>query len=315
MRPARRSELHNNETSHMTQTPRIHATTRAGALRRRGALALLAALTVPLPALAQTELTDLARIRASGSLKVAVYKDNAPFSDGPAADMKGLDVSLAEALARQMNLKLSLLPFDAGENMNDDLRNMVWRGHYLGYGPADVMLQVPADKFLAQGNPQVMILAPYVRQSVVLMHDTRKLADAAAPEDLKGVALAAERGAGAASVLMGYGGGLLRNQVSIFNSGIEAAQAAVDGKAAAAFVTRAQAEAALFRNPGAAANFRISKINFNNGIADTGWPVGMAVKTANKELAQALEAAMKALRDSGEMLAIFKRHGLTLAAP
>jgi hypothetical protein len=43
--------------------------------------------------------------------------------------------------------------------MGDDLRNMVWRGHYLGYGPADVMLQVPVDKFLAH-NPQVMILRP-----------------------------------------------------------------------------------------------------------------------------------------------------------
>ena len=296
--------------------PASRAAVAPSSARRRllGAIALLPAWG-GVSALHAQELTDLARIKASGVLKVAVYKDNAPFSFGPAGTMTGLDVSLAEALARQLGLKLSLLPFDAGENMNDDLRNMVWRGHYLGYGPADVMLQVPADKFLAQGNPQVMILAPYVRQSVVLMHDTRKLADAAAPEDLKGVALAAERGAGAASVLMGYGGGLLRNQVSIFNSGIEAAQAAVDGKAAAAFVTRAQAEAALFRNPGAAANFRISKINFNNGIADTGWPVGMAVKTANKELAQALEAAMKALRDSGEMLAIFKRHGLTLAAP
>ena len=300
----------------MTQTHRPPRSQPISALRRRAALALLLpVLAGHWPAQAQTELTDLARIRASGVLKVAVYKDNAPLSDGPVTDMKGLDVSLAEALARQLKLKLSLLPYDAGENMGDDLRNMVWRGHYLGYGPADVMLQVPADKFLAQGNPQVMIFAPYMRQSVVLMHDTRKLADAAAPEDLKGVALAAERGAGAASVLMGYGGGLLRNQVSIFNSGIEAAQAAVDGKAAAAFVTRAQAESTLFRNPGAAANFRISKIGFNNGIADTGWPVGMAVKTANKELAQALEAAMKSLRDSGEMLAIFKQNGLTLAAP
>ena len=117
--------------------------------RRRvlGAAALLPVLG-GLPALHAQELTDLARIQASGTLKVAVYKDNAPFSAGPASALTGLDVSLAEALARQLGLKLSLLPFDAGENMNDDLRNMVWRGHYLGYGPADVMLQVPVDRYL-----------------------------------------------------------------------------------------------------------------------------------------------------------------------
>lgn len=287
-----------------------------GALRRREALAWLPlALAAPWPALAQADLTDLAKIRASGALKVAVYKDNAPFSSGPAADMKGLDVSLAEALARQLGLKLALLPFDAGENMNDDLRNMVWRGHYLGYGPADVMLQVPADRFLANGNPQVTIMAPYMRQSNVLMHDSRRLPSAATPEDLKGLPLAAERGAGAASVLMGYGGGLLRNQVSIYPSGVEAAQAVIDGKAAGAFVLRAQAESALFQRKAAAEQFPLSKLNFNNGIADTGWPVGMAIKAAHKDLGAALETAMKSLRESGELLAMFKQQGLTLTAP
>lgn len=285
-------------------------------LRRREALALLpAALAMPWPVLAQTDLSDLARIRANGALKVAVYKDNAPFSSGPATDMTGLDVSLAEALARQMNLKLSLLPFDAGENMNDDLRNMVWRGHYLGYGPADVMLQVPADRFLANGNPQVTIMAPYMRQSNVLLHDSRRLASAASPEDLKGLPLAAERGAGAASVLMGYGGGLLRNQVSIYPSGVEAAQAVIDGKAAGAFVLRAQAEAALFQRKVPVEQFPLSKLNLNNGIADTGWPVGMAIKAAHKDLGAALDTAMKSLRESGELLAMFKQHGLTLTAP
>ncbi|WP_374407444.1 substrate-binding periplasmic protein [Hydrogenophaga sp.] len=285
-------------------------------LRRRQAMALLPiTLAMPWSAIAQTDLSDLERVRASGTLKVAVYKDNAPFSSGPVADMKGLDVSLAEALARQMNLKLSLLPFDAGENMNDDLRNMVWRGHYLGYGPADVMLQVPADRYLANANPQVTILAPYMRQSNVLLHDTRRLADAAAPEDLKGLPLAAEKGSGAASVLMGYGGGLLRNQVAIFDSGVEAASAVLDGRAVAAFVTRAQAEAALARQPDAAARARISKITFNNGIVDNGWPVALAVKSSNKNLGAALEGAMKSVRESGEMLAIFKQHGLTLTAP
>ena len=152
-------------------------------------------------AVAQTELTDLARIKASGALKVAVYKDNAPFSDGPANAVTGLDVSIAEALATRMGLRLALLPFDAGENMNDDLRNMVWRGHYLGYGPADVMMQVPVDRYLMQRNRQVIVLAPYMRQQLVLAHDTRKIADVQSADDLKGQALAAQRGAAAASAL------------------------------------------------------------------------------------------------------------------
>ena len=275
-------------------------------------LPLLAGL--PLMANAQTALTDLAKIRASGVLKVAVYKDNAPFSDGPANDVKGLDVSIAAALARQLSLKLSLLPFDAGENMNDDLRNMVWRGHYLGYGPADVMLQVPGDKYLMARNRQVLILAPYMRQSLVLAHDTTRIAEVTSPDDLKGFQLAAERGAGASSALMGYNGGLLRAQVGIHNTGTQAVQAVLDGKAVAAYVTRAQAESVLSRAEVKPGQYRLTPLALS-GIPDTGWPVGMAIKAENKDLGQALETALQSIRSSGELLAIFKQHGMTLTAP
>jgi ABC-type amino acid transport substrate-binding protein len=264
--------------------------------------------------MAQTELTDLARIRASGVLKVAVYKDNAPLSFGPANNMQGLDVALAQALARQLNLSLSLLPFDAGENMNDDLRNMVWRGHYLGYGPADVMLQVPVDRYLMQQNRQVLIFAPYMRQTLVLVHDTSRLPEVQTPEDLKGAPLAVERGTGGASALMGHGGGLLRAQVSIHNDGLDAVQAVVDGKAAAAYVTRAQAESVLSRQGTRREQFRLSPLMLN-GVPQNGWPVGMAIKADYKDLGQALEKALQALRDSGELLAIFKQQGMTLTAP
>jgi polar amino acid transport system substrate-binding protein len=263
---------------------------------------------------AQTELSDLAKVRASGVLKVAVYKDNAPFAEGPATDMQGLDVALAGALAKAMNLRLSLLPFDADENMDDDLRNMVWKGHYLGYGPADVMMQVPVDKTLIDNNPQVVMVGPYMRQTFVLMHDTTRIAQVNRPEDLKGLTLAAERGTGAASAMMGYGGGLMRDQVSIFNTGIQAAQAVLDGRAAAAYLTRAQAEAAMFRAGVKPQRYALSGLALN-GIPNKGWPVGMAVKKSNRELGQAIELALKSLRDSGELLRIFQQQGMTLTAP
>lgn len=278
-----------------------------------GAAALLPLLGA-MPALQAQELTDLARIKASGVLKVAVYKDNAPFSSGPAGAMVGLDVSLAEALARQLGLKLSLLPFDAGENMNDDLRNMVWRGHYLGYGPADVMLQVPVDRYLMNENRQALIFAPYMRQVPTLLFDARKVADVRSPDDLKGLPLAVERGAGQASLLMGYGGGLLRNQVSVHLSGPVAAQQVIEGKAAAAYVTRAQAEAALATLGSRPEYLRMTELVLGN-IPDRGWPVGMAIKASHKELGQAIEQAMQQLRSSGELLAMFRQQGLTLTAP
>ena len=79
----------------------------AGGISRRQSLGMLLALGAA-PVFAESELDDLAKIRARGTLKVAVYKDNAPFSSGDVNDMQGLDIALAEGLARQLKLKLSL---------------------------------------------------------------------------------------------------------------------------------------------------------------------------------------------------------------
>ncbi|MEO5661331.1 MAG: transporter substrate-binding domain-containing protein [Polaromonas sp.] len=283
---------------------------------KRCGLALLLPLALGWSAAqAQTELSGLTKIRASGVLKVAVYKDNAPFSDGPASGMKGLDIAIAEALAKQMHLKLTLLPFDAGENVNDDLRNMVWKGHYLGYGPADLMMHVPVDKYLMQQNRQVLIFAPYMRQSQVLLHDTTVLPKVSSPEDLKGFKLAAERGTGSASVLMGHKAGMLMPQVALYNSGVAAAKAVMDGSVSAAYLMRSQAESVLSQSEVRATNrWIMSPLPFY-GMPDNGWPLGMAIKADYKDLGQALQKALQELRSSGELLKIFQNQGITLAAP
>ncbi len=286
----------------------------APALKRRSLL-LATPLALGLPGwLGAQELEDLDKIRASGVLKVAVYKDNAPYSDGNANAAEGLDVALAQGLAKELGLRLQLLPFDAGEKMNDDLRNMVWRGHYLGYGPADVMLHVPADKFLMNQNRQVLIFGPYARESLVIFHNKQKLPQVRSGDDLKGLPLGAERGSGAASTLLGYQNGLLRDQVRIYNNGIEAAQAVIKGEIAAAHVSRAQAETALFQAKASGDDHPMTQLGLP-GLNDNGWPLGMAVKAEHKALATALETALQRLRDKGELLAMFRERGLTLVAP
>lgn len=259
------------------------------------------------------EMSAMEKIKARGVLKVAVYKENAPYSDGANSDMGGVDVSLAKALAAKLNLQLALLPFDAGENMNDDLRNMVWKGHYLGYGPADVMIHVPVDRYLMNENKQVLIFGSYVREHLVVLHDTTKVSRVDNPEDLQGKTIAVEKGSGAASAMMGYRGGLLRDKVSIFKDGVDAAKMVTSGQFDAAFVSRAQAEAAVHAASGKA-QWALSSISLP-GVMPAGWPLGMAVKADNKALATALDDALNSLRQSGELLKLFQSHGLTLAAP
>ncbi len=283
-----------------------------GLTRRRLVATLPALLGISGLAFAQ-ELTAMEKIKARGVLKVAVYKDNAPYSSGPTSDTQGVDVSLAKALAAKLNLQLALLPFDAGENMNDDLRNMVWKGHYLGYGPADVMIHVPVDRYLMNENKQVLIFGSYVREHLVVLHNTTKIARVDNPEDLQGKTIAVEKGSGAASALMGYRGGLLRDKISIFKDGVDAAKMVISGQFEAAFVSRAQAESAVHAASDKG-HWGLSSVSLP-GVMPAGWPLGFAVKADNKELATALDNALTALRQSGDLLKIFQSHGLTLAAP
>lgn len=279
-------------------------------LLHRRELLMAAALMGATNLLSAQELSAMEKIRARGTLKIAVYKDNAPFSDGPLSDLRGVDVSLAQALSLQLGLKPVFLPFDAGEDMNDDLRNMVWKGHYLGYGPADVMMHVPVDRHLMNENKQVFIFGPYTRQEMVVLHHKSKIAQVQFADDLSGKVVAVEQGSGAASTLMGYRAGLLREKVTLYKDGVAAASATIAGKVDAAYVTRAQAQAALF-TASAKGDWVISSLTIPGGVP-AGWPLGLAVKSDNKELATAIEKALNALRQNGELVRIFQSHGLTL---
>jgi ABC-type amino acid transport substrate-binding protein len=95
----------------------------------------------------------LAQVRERGRLIVGLYEDMPPFH----VKGRGIDVELGQALAEALGVKFAPLPFHADENMADDLRNMVWKGHYLGHGPADVLMHVPVDRPLIEATPQARI--------------------------------------------------------------------------------------------------------------------------------------------------------------
>ena len=90
--------------------------------RRLWLKALAAApLAVALPARAD----GLEAFRQRGRLRFAVYNDFPPYS---MAGGKGIDADLARALAAKLGLAPEVVGFNADEDMNDDLRNMVWKG-------------------------------------------------------------------------------------------------------------------------------------------------------------------------------------------
>ncbi|WER47359.1 transporter substrate-binding domain-containing protein [Cupriavidus sp. WKF15] len=282
----------------------------AGTRRRFcGALLAAGALLCTRPALA-----DLARIRQNGTLKVAVYKGLPPFSAVAGSQYAGIDVALARALASELGLQVSLLPFDADDDMADDLRSMVWRGHYLGYGPADVMLHVPVDRAFMRANDKALIFAPYYRETFVLVRDRERVPDVRGLEDLAGQATGAAAGSAGANALLSGAGGALRDRVKIYPEADDALRALFSGDIAAAMVTRAQYESALKTANQSASRFATSDIA-SPLLPPRGWAIGMAIKAGDQALAESLENALEALRRKGELARIFASHGVTLQEP
>ncbi|OIR15635.1 cystine-binding periplasmic protein precursor [mine drainage metagenome] len=246
------------------------------------------------------------KIKQSGTLKVAVYKDFAPYS----ASDEGIDIDIANALAKKLGLKLSLLPFQAGDDVNDDLRNMVWKGHYLGYGPADVLLHVPVDRRLMAQNDKVEIFAPYHRETVRLVRDIRKVPDFANLDSMAGKKIGVEKVSMSAVLMLGAEDGKFRENVKIYSTATEALEQLKAGELDGVLATRSEIESVLRNDP----NFQISKVEFQR-LPPAGWIVGMAVKKDNTELIKLLRDSTNELVESGEMAKIFAKHGVELVTP
>lgn len=249
---------------------------------------------------------DWQKIQQSGNLKVAVYNEFAPFSDKGA----GIDVDLAEALARKLGLTLKLLPFPAGEELGDDLRNMVWKGHYLGYGPADVMLHVPVDARLMQQNEQVKIFAPYHVENVRLVRSARSVPVFDSLDALVGKKIGVEKVSIAGMVILGEGNGRFRDGVRIYGSAVEALEKLKSGETDAVLANRSEIESVFRGDPA----FPVSDVRFER-LPHNGWAVGMAVRKDDTEVARLLQAAMNEMVENGELKAIFARHGVQVVRP
>lgn len=271
-------------------TPRsgLHLATRRACL-----LAAAGAALAPAAAFAQGSAGNLARIRERGSLLVGLYQEMPPFH----VDGHGIDVELGRAIAAAMALKFSPMPFQAGENMGDDLRNMVWKGHYLGWGPADVLLHVPVERALMQANPQVTVIAPYYRERVVLATRVEQLGKVENLAELQGHPVAV-----AGQSLAGWllAGAVKEGLVTAFADGVGAAQALRDGQVHAAAGLASELECVLAGD----ARFALQPLP-SPRVPPAGWAIGCAVRQGADELAAALQQAVQSLQTNGRLAAIF----------
>lgn len=278
-------------------------------LSRRPLLLGLAALllTCHLPASADEQMDA---IRKRGRLKVAVYNNFPPYSDAG----KGIDVELGQALAARLGLQAEIIGFQAGEDMGDDLRNMVWKGHYLRGDPADVMLRVPVDPKFAKDNEQARIFGAYQQEVMGMARVASRIpppsgSAAVALEVFTREKIGVEGDTLADSFLGGVLQGRLRANITHFRSIGEAVSALKDDSVAAVMAPLAELEGALAGET----RFAVEEARLGE-LSPKRWAIGMAVKADSDQLATHLASALTELQRDGTVAAIFKRHGVTLRA-
>jgi len=274
--------------------------------------AFLAATGLLLGALAAPgQASETLELQHPGRLRVAVYANFPPYS----SQGKGIDVALGRELARRMGLDPEVVEYTADEDMNDDLRNMVWKGHYLGTRPADVMLHVPVDQRLAQNNEQVKIFGPYHLEIVAIVRNPERVPPVAGSaarglEVFTREKIGVETASLADNFLLSVLNGRLRENVVHFRTVDQAVAAMKEGSIAAVMAPRAEVEAAI----GKGSRYEISAVNLPE-LQVKGWALGMAVKADSAVLADGLSKAMMEIQRDGTVARIFLEHGITLQKP
>lgn len=276
-----------------------------GAQRRRLLLAGAGLALTGLPAWAEGD-EVWAGVKKSGLLRVAFYKDFAPFSN----EGKGSDVDIAAALAARMGLKMSPMFFDADENMGDDLRNMVWKGHYMGYGPADMMMHAPVDREYMARQDKVEFLAPYHRERYAIAYDRRRV------DNLETMAPFEKLPCGVVvdtlpdSLMLSADGGRYRSQLKHYKTLAEAMAALRSGEVAGVMALQGELEGAVAGD----ANFPVGPAPI--ALLNTRqWPVGIAIRKGEQKLGRGIMEAMNALVAEGEIERIMARHNIKWRAP
>nr|WP_313518132.1 transporter substrate-binding domain-containing protein [Pseudomonas sp.] len=275
-------------------------------------------LCVPM---AQAQVRPFDDILASGVLKVAVYENFPPYSFQQDGQARGVDVELAARLAEGLGLKLELLWVTPGEKLDDDLRNFVWKGHYLRPGVlADLMLRVPYDREFANrrndvgelANEQVVMFGPYQRERWQVVHDTRRLPQvdtvAVFREHRIGVELDSVPSFYLSSVLNGQ----LRAKTEHYPSTAAAFAAMREGKVDAVMALRGELD--WLQHGAADAQLRHADNAYPN-LGQPAWDIGMAVHESNRQLANAVDGQLEQLIESGALKKLYAGYGLRYELP
>lgn len=275
-----------------------------------------AAVTLVASVVSDAVARPLDEVKSSGELRVVVYERNAPFSwTDDNGVVQGVDADIGRAVAAKLGVKANLIARIAGEESDDDLRSNIWQGPRTGGLVGDVMMHVPMEKAFIARNPLVAISNAYYHEQVVLAVHSGEIAVPAEParmlEPFRTAKLAVHFATVAHYYAMFALDGALKTNINPYIKMDRAIETFLARENAGLLARRSQIEGGLVgRDKGIA----ILEPSYQTELR-MAWDVGTAVKDNSRDTGYAIGNALAALSASGELKAIFERHGLTLVPP
>jgi ABC-type amino acid transport substrate-binding protein len=251
---------------------------------------------------------------------IAVYSDFQPFSYKENGEEKGIDIDLAHAIAEKLGVKLRLRWMTADENVDDDLRNNLWKGHFLNRTVADLMLRVPYDRDYSLlrddigelVHQHVHMFGPFHTESWKVIFNSKKIDSVETIAVFQYHDIGVEVDSIPQFYLASAFQGRMRDRAKQYPSISEAIQGMTDNNVDAVMGLTSQISHY---------QANLSKVNYplaQNAFPMIGrqqWDIGMAVKADYRQLGYAVGDIVESMVNSGEMEAIFTKYNVTYKIP
>jgi len=252
---------------------------------------------------------DLDTIRERGWIEFAVYEEFAPYSYKKDGKPAGIDIEIGRLIAADLGVEPRFYFVSAGENLDADLRNFVWKGPIVSGRVANVMLHVPYDSEYACRFEQVVFTGQYASESIAIAYRKDDYPDEPpVPAFFRYDTVAVENDSIADFYLSSFAGGQLSKNVRRFPT-MEAAMAALAaGEVMAAMGPLGQLEFGV-----------TGKIGPHQpplpGFAVGKWTIGLAVNFRYRPLAYAVDDAVRQGLEDGRIAGIYEKFGLSFNQP
>lgn len=244
-----------------------------------------------------------------GFMEFAVYEGYPPYSWEEAGTPRGVDVEVGSLIAEALGVEPRFRFVQAGENLDADLLNNVWKGSAVDGHVVNVMLRVPYDSDYACRIEQVVFTGQYAGEGVAIAYAREAYPDGGPkPAYFRYDTVAVENDSIADFYLTSLLGAEAAANIRRFPTMADAMAALDRGEVMAAMGQRGLLEAGVTDRIAVHAPPLV-------GFARSRWTVGVAVHQSHRDLAYAVDGAIAAGLADGRIASIYAKYGLTFTEP